>query len=167
MALIRTIPITKTELKDIQEAIINLINQFPFLPSEIAKEGVLFEQLKPKSISMCLSTVASPYKIRTDIDGSYISRYQFRLLIQTMDVLNKERIDSQSILSEIGEWLEGRTFIKDGVNYSMGEYPELSDNRKIIKLYKNTIPKLVQRLPSNIEITEAKYTAEYYVQNDF
>lgn len=167
METIIKIKITKTELQDIQETMINLINRFPELPEEVKKEGIQFEQMKPKTISMCLSTVSNPYKIRKYIDGSYISRYQFRLLLQTMDVTSEERIESQAILSKIGEWLEGRTILgNNGGSYEMGEYPKLQDKRKIIKIYKNTIPKIMQRLASNIELTEAKYTVEYYVKND-
>ena len=155
--------ITKTELQDIQEAMINLINSFPELPKEVQKNGILFEQMNPKSVCMCLSTVAGPYKIKNYINGSYVSRYQFRLLLQTMDTTNEERIESQAILSKIGEWLEGRTITRsDGTTYEMGEYPKLSDKREIIKLYKNTLPKITQRLPANIEIIEARYTAEYF-----
>lgn len=159
------IVVTKTELQDIQEAMINLINTFPELPQEVQRDGILFEQMKPKSVCMCLSTVASPYKIKSYINGCYIARYQFRLLLQTMDTTNEERIESQAILSKIGEWLEGRTIARsDGTTYEMGEYPKLSDKREIIKLYKNTLPKIAQRLPANIEVIEARYTAEYYVK---
>lgn len=157
--------ITKTELQDIQETMINLINRFPELPSEVKRDGILFEQMKPKSICMCLSTITTPYKIKSYINGSYIARYPFRLLLQTMDTTNEERIASQAILSKIGEWFEGRTIARsDGTIYEMGEYPKLSDKREIIKLYKNTLPKIIQRLPANIEVIEARYTAEYYVK---
>lgn len=157
--------VTKTELQDIQEAMINLINTFPELPSEVQRDGILFEQMKAKSVCMGLSTVRNPYKIKNYINGSYISRYQFRLLFQTMSTTNEERIENQSVLSKIGEWIEGRTILSsDGTAYTMGEYPTLEDGRKIIKLYKNTLPKIIQRLPANIEIIEAIYTAEYFVK---
>lgn len=160
--------ITKTELQDVQETLITLINSFPELPEQVKKDGVSLENLKPKNVSMCLSTVLNPYKVRVDIDGSYLAKYQFKIIFQTMDTNNNQRIDSQALLSKIGEWLEGRTLaLNSGLTYEMGDYPSLSDGRRIIKLCKDTIPKLVYRLPSNIEVSEAKFTLEYYVKNDF
>lgn len=168
MGIVETIPITKTELTDIQQTMITLVNSFPELPSQVKKDGILFEQLKPKKVCMCMSTVSNPYKITTYIDGSYVSRYRFKLVLQTMDVKDEDRIDSQGILSKIGEWFEGRTIVKsDRTSYEMGNYPTMQDRRRITKIYKNSVPKLVQRLLPNIEITEAIYTVEYYVQTDF
>lgn len=168
MGIVETIPITKTELTDIQQTMITLVNSFPELPSQVQKDGILFEQLKPKKVCMCMSTVSNPYKITTYIDGSYVSRYRFKLVLQTMDVKDEDRIDSQGILSKIGEWFEGRIIVKsDGTSYEMGNYPTMQDRRRITKIYKNSVPKLVQRLLPNIEITEAIYTVEYYVQTDF
>ena len=168
MGIIETIPITKTELTDIQEVMITLVNSFPELPSQVKKDKIMFEQLKSQKVCMCMSTVSNPYKITTYIDGSYISRYRFKLVLQTMDVKDEDRIESQEILSKIGEWFEGRTIVKaDGTEYEMGSYPAMHDKRRITKIYKNSVPKLVQRLSANIEITEAVYTVEYYVQTDF
>ena len=76
MGIIETIPITKTELTDIQEVMITLVNSFPELPSQVKKDKIMFEQLKSQKVCMCMSTVSNPYKITTYIDGSYISRYR-------------------------------------------------------------------------------------------
>ena len=112
--------VTKTEIQDIQETLIKLIETFPELPSQVKKDGVFFEQLKPKKVSMCLSTIVNPRKSSIYVDNSYTSKYQFRLLLQTMDATNQERIDSQAILSKIGEWFFGRVLVKpDGTSYSL------------------------------------------------
>ena len=160
--------VTKTEIQDIQETLIKLIETFPELPPQVKKDGIFFEQLKPKNVSMCLSTIVNPRKSSIYVDDSYTSKYQFRLLLQTMDVTNQERIDSQAIFSKIGEWLFGRVLVKpDGTSYSLENFPELKNKRRFLNSWMSAFPKLVQRLPPNIEITEAKFVAEYYVQNDF
>ena len=160
--------VTKTEIQDIQETLIKLIETFPELPSQVKKDGVFFEQLKPKNVSMCLSTIPNSKKSSIYVDDSYTSKYQFRLLLQTMDATNQERIDSQAILSKIGEWFFGRVLVKpDGTSYSLENFPELKNKRRFLNIWMSAFPKLVQRLPTNIEITEAKFVAEYYVQNDF
>ena len=160
--------VTKTEIQDIQETLIKLIETFPELPPQVKKDGIFFEQLKPKNVSMCLSTVPNSKKSSIYVDDSYTSKYQFRLLLQTMDVTNQERIDSQAILSKIGEWFFGRVLVKpDGISYSLENFPELKNKRRFLNIWMSAFPKLVQRLPPNIEITEAKFVAEYYVQNDF
>ena len=88
--------------------------------------------------------------------------------MQTMDATNQERIDSQAILSKIGEWFFGRVLVKpDGTSYSLENFTELKNKRRFLNIWMSAFPKLVQRLPTNIEITEAKFVAEYYVQNDF
>ena len=160
--------VTKTEIQDVQETLIKLIETFPELPSQIKKDGIFFEQLKPKNVSMCFSTIVNPRKSSIYVDDSYTSKYQFRLLLQTMDATNQERIDSQAILSKIGEWFFGRVLVKpDGTSYSLENFPELKNKRRFLNILMSAFPKLVQRLPPNIEITEAKFVAEYYVQNDF
>ena len=107
---------------------IKLIETFPELPSQVKKDGVFFEQLKPKKVSMCLSTIVNLRKSSIYVDDSYTSKYQFRLLLQTMDVTNQERIDSQAILSKIGEWFFGRVLVKpDGTSYSLENFPELKN----------------------------------------
>ena len=45
MGMIGIVPITKTELTDIQQVMITLVNSFPELPSQVQKDGILFEQL--------------------------------------------------------------------------------------------------------------------------
>lgn len=166
--MINPILITKPELQDIQETLISLLNTFPELPSQIKSDGIFLEQLKPKNISMCLSTIRNPRKIRIDIDESYIAKYQFKIILQTMDTTNEERIESQAILSKISEWFEGREILSEnGTKYSLDEYPKMSNHRKLLGIYSNSFPKLVQRLPPNIEITDCTFSAEYYVKNDF
>ncbi len=85
-----------------------------------------------------------------------------------MSTSDEQRIDSQAILSKIGEWLEGRTIVsKEGNLYSMEDFPKMSDKRNITSIYRTSGAKLVERLAPNIEINEARYAVEYYVQSDF
>lgn len=165
---INAVPIRVSELEDIQKTMINLINTFPELPPEIKKGGILFEQLKPKSISMCMSKIPNPIRLKTYICGSYVARYPFKLILQTMSISNEERIDSQAVLSKIGEWFEGRTLVdKAGDPYSMGGYPRMSDGRNVELIYRTEGAKLTERLAPNIERTEARYAVEYFVKRDF
>jgi hypothetical protein len=168
MGEIRTIPITKTELQDIEETMLNLCNSFPELPEQVKQSGILFEQLKPKTVSMCLSSISSPIKATVDLDGSYLAKYPFALTLATMDVSNQERIDSQAILSKIGEWFEGRTIVDKGGNpYCMWDFPKMQDCRTIKAMYRTSQAKIVGRLAPNIELTQARYEVKYYVKNDF
>lgn len=162
------VPITVAELEDIQKTMITLINSFPELPEQVRQNGIMFEQLKPRSICMCMSTISNPIRLNTYICGSYTAKYPFKLFLQTMSTSDKQRIDSQAILSKIGEWLEGRTIVSsDGNLYRMEDFPKMSDKREITQIYRTTTVKLVERLAPNIEISEAGYAVEYYVQNDF
>ena len=116
--------VTKTEIQDIQETLIKLIEIFPELPFQVKKDGIFSDQLKPKNVSMCLSTIPNPRKSSIYVDDSYTSKYQFRFLLQTMDVINQERIDSQAIFSKIGEWFFGRVLLKpDGTSYYLENFP--------------------------------------------
>ena len=63
--------VTKTEIQDIQETLIKLIETFPELPSQVKKDGIFFEQLKSKNVSMCLSTIVNPRKSSIYVDDSY------------------------------------------------------------------------------------------------
>lgn len=165
---INTVPIRISELEDIQKTMINLINTFPELPPQIKKGGILFEQLRPREISMCLSSLPSPIRLKTYICGSYTARYPFKVILQTMSTSNSQRINSSGILSKLGEWFEGRTLTSEsGETYAMGEFPEMSDGRNITSIYRTNCARLVERLAPNIEITEARFAAEYFVKTDF
>lgn len=99
---------------------------------------------------MCMSTISNPIRLKTYVYGSYVAKYPFKLILQTMSVSNKERIDSQAILSKTGEWLEGRTLTdKNGNSYSMGIFPKISGGRNITSIYRANGAKLVERLEPN------------------
>lgn len=157
--------LTISELEDIQKTMLALLNAFPELPEQVKKDGIFFEQLRPKCVSICMSTLPNAIVKEKYVGGSYLAKYPFKLVLQTMSVTNEQRIDSQAILSKIGEWLEGRTIVDlHGNSYEMGEYPTMSDDRNITNIYRTSGAKLTQRIPPNIEISEAKFETLYYVK---
>lgn len=161
------IPVAISELEDVQKTMLALLNTFPELPEQVQKDGIFFEQLKPNSVSMCMSTLPNAIIKEKYIGGSYLAKYPFKLVLQSMSVTNEQRIDSQAILSKIGEWLELRTMIDSHENrYELGEYPEMLGDRNITKIYRTGGAKLMQRIPPNIEISEARFETLYYVKGD-
>ena len=161
------IPLAFTELEDIQKTMLALLNTFPELPEQVKKDGIYFEQLKQKNVSMCMSTLPNAIIKEKYIGGSYTAKYPFRLLLQTMSVTNNQRIDAQAILSKIGEWLEGMPIVDSkGNKYQMKEYPRMNNSRNITNIQRIGGAKIIERQPPNIEITEASFEALYHVRKN-
>lgn len=159
-------PIKFSDIKVILTALKDLINQFPELPPQVQEDGVFFEQLKPREIGLCLSTVPSnSVKIKEYVCGKYIGRYTFKLIFQKMSVSNTQRINAQDILEKISNWLEKNPIEKeDGTVYQLDKYPELGNGRKIKKIVKTSFARIVQRLEPNIEISEVNLYLDYEVK---
>ncbi len=50
-----------------------------------------------------MSTLPNAIVKEKYVGGSYLAKYPFKLVLQTMSVTNEQRIDSQAALSKIGE----------------------------------------------------------------
>ena len=159
-------PIKTSDIAVLEKTLINLINTFPELPVQIEKDGVFFQNLKPKNISMGLATIPNNSIIdETWLCGSYFAQYWFRILLQKMSVTNDERIGAQDILGKVSHWLEKTPIEKEnGTVYRLEEYPPLEGNRKIEAIEIVSFPRLVDRIPPNIEIHEVKLKLTYFVK---
>jgi hypothetical protein len=160
------IPIKNADIAVLEKTLIDLINTFPELPVQVEKDGVFFQNLKPKNISMGLSTIPSNSIIgETWVCGSYFAQYWFKIMLQKMSITNEELIESQNILGKITAWLEKTPIEKsDGTIYKLEEYPKLEGNINISAIEKIGHPRLVSRIPPNIEIHEAKLKLNYFVK---
>lgn len=159
-------PIKNSDISILEKTLIDLINTFPELPAQVVNDGIFFHNLKPKNISMGLSTIPSNSIVGdTWLCGSYFARYEFKIMLQKMSVTNDEIIEAQNILGKIGAWLE-KTPIKkdDGTIYQLNEYPKLEGNINISTIERLGHPRLVQRIPPNIEIHEVRLRLEYFVR---
>ena len=159
-------PIKLSDISIIANTLIDLINQFPELPPQIKEDGVFFEQLKPREVGLCLSTIpSSSVKIISYVCGKYIGRYSFQLIMQKMSVSNTQRINAQDILEKIANWLENNPIEReDGTVYRIGEYPKLDDSREIKEIVKTSFARISRRLEPNIEISEVNLYLDYQVK---
>jgi hypothetical protein len=161
-------PIKTSDIASIEKTLLKLINSFPELPAQVVKDGVFFQNLKPQNISLGFSTIPRDSVVdETWICGSYFGFYHFRLILQKMSVTNDERIDAQDILGLLSAWLSKVPIQgKDGV-FKLKKYPELENNMSIIKIEIISFPRLIDRLPPNIELHEARLRLKYFVRKSF
>jgi hypothetical protein len=156
-------PIEFSDIAIIVKSLINLINDFPGLPPEIKESGVLFEQLVPDEISMCLSTIPTNSIVeQRTICGKYTGVYNFKIIFQNMSVTNEQRINAQDLLEKLASWLE-KTPIENsagGVDQLLS-YPMLSQSREIISIKRNSFARITARYESNIENSEINMILKY------
>lgn len=122
-----------TDQELIIEALINLINSFPDIPKNIKE--VMFYDIFPNKESLGIATTKSAIVFKKYIGGSYIGQYNFRIHYRYATKNYKERIQKQSLISTIGEWMEQKTITKsNGETYKLESYPQISDYINIISI---------------------------------
>lgn len=126
---------SQSEQEILIKTLIDLINTFPDLPKVIREKGVMFYDMFPSLECIGIATLNSAIILKKYIAGSYIGQYNFRLQYRYSTKNYNERIQKQSLLSTIGEWLEKKKITRlDGSEYSLGNYPEISKNKNIIEI---------------------------------
>lgn len=122
-----------TDQELIIKALLNLINYFPDLPKSIKE--VMFYDMLPDKECMGIATTKSAIILKKYVAGSYIGQYHFRIHYRYATKNYNERIQKQSLISAIGEWLSRQTITKaSGEKYRLEEYPEISDHINIISI---------------------------------
>lgn len=85
-----------------------------------------------------------------------------------MGITNEQRIESQNILGKIAQWLEKTPIKKEnGTVYILEDYPPLDRNMNITKIERVGHVRLIERMPPNIEVHEAKLKLKYFVKKSF
>lgn len=164
MAQLQPIKISDTAI--VQTALLDLINTFPELPTQIQNDGIFIENLSPKKVSMCLTTEpTSNVKLKSWICGKYRGRYNFSLLFQKMTTSNAKKISASDVLGKIGAWIEKKPIERsDGTVYQLTSYPYLDENRTIEQIVQVTFPRLIERLSPNIEVWEIIFYLDFVVK---
>lgn len=126
---------SQSEQEILIKTLMNLINTFPDLPKAIKTKGVIFYDMFPSLECLGIATLNSAIILQKYIGGSYIGQYNFRLQYRYSTKNYKERIQKQSLLSTIGEWLEKKKIKRlDGSTFELESYPEISKNKNIIEI---------------------------------
>ncbi len=119
-----------TEQSTISEALLRLIGEYEDFPSEISTKDIFWNFLKPNRRIGIFSMPGAVY-LRRYVSGSFRAQFPFSVRYTTKPTNNKSRIEKQSVLDELGEWLESVT------------YPALSDNRTIDKIERTASSQLI------------------------
>jgi len=119
-----------TEQSTISEALLRLIGEYEDFPSEISTKDIFWNFLKPNRSIGIFSMPGAVY-LRRYVSGSFRAQFPFSVRYTTKPTNNKSRIEKQSVLDELGEWLESVT------------YPALSDNRTIDKIERTASSQLI------------------------
>jgi hypothetical protein len=143
-----------TELEDVINAVLFLINSFPGLPAPIKTDGIRFQDLLPDRISLGFATISNNIKIKTFIDGSYIGGYPFELAYGYFPKTTEKRLDGIALLGKISGFL------------ARSEYPPLESGRKILKIAQTTGILTSFRGQQNHEYITAHFLAEYLAERN-
>lgn len=162
----KTYPLVSiSEQEVLIQTLLDLINSFPDLPKAIKSKGVMYYDMYPDLECLGLATTGSAIKYQSFVGGSYIGQYKFRLHYRYSTKNYKERLAKQSLISTIGEWLQGYEIQReDGSKYKLNEYPSLSDNKKItsIEIVNRTV--LVDKNKTGYEDSIIDSILKYHVR---
>lgn len=161
-------PLASTsEQEIIIKTLIDLINEFPDLPQIVKSKGLIFYDMLPNAECMGLATINSAIILQKYIGGSYIGQYNFRLQYRYSTKNYNERIQKQSLLSTIGEWLEKKKITRiDGSNFSLENYPEISTNKTIIEIEITDRTILIDKNKTGYEDSLIDLRLTYHVGKD-
>ena len=116
------------------EAIRSLLNEFPGLyPGETIK----FEELgKTSGIAFSANNGALIMNEKTSVTGKVYQKcqYPFFVIYKTNADVEYQKINVQEFLNTLGRWLSKEAVNIGKIQYKLSEYPELTDNRVILKI---------------------------------
>lgn len=150
-----------SDQEKIIETLINLIADFPDMPPSVKK--IMFYDMLPSNECIGIATTRSAIVFKKYINGDYIGQYRFRMDYRYATKNPDERIQKQSLLSTISEWLSKKPIQRlDGTTYSISEYPEISDVISIssIEIVDRAI--LVDKNKSGFEDSIIDLVLKYY-----
>jgi len=149
----------------ITEALMELANQYPGL-----EEGETFDfaQLDDdEGIAIFPSTGAFIYDERESITGhvTQMCQYPFTVVYRASGLNQNRKINAKEWLDTFGRWIEKKPITIDGVEYKLEDWPELTEDREIQEVYRQT-PSYLLDVPENksenwIEEIIIRYRAEF------
>lgn len=155
---------SQSEQEILIKTLIDLINTFPNLPKAVKEKGIIFYDMLPSMECIGLATIGSAIILQKYIGGSYIGQYNFRLQYRYSTKNYNERIQKQSLLSTIGEWLEKKKIItQDGSIFSLESYPEISKNINIIEIEVTDRTVLIDKNKTGYEDSLIDLILKYHV----
>lgn len=149
----------------ITSALMSLVNSYPGLEEG---EEFSFAQLNDdEGIAIFPSTGAFIYEEKESITGhvTQMCQYPFTVVYRASGLNQNRKINAKEWLDTFGRWIEKKTVTIDGVEYTLESWPELTENRKIREMYRQT-PSYLLDVPDNksenwIEEIIIRYRAEF------
>lgn len=140
-------PLQITEQQAIAKSLLNWLNEYEFLP-----ERIQYQYLPKGKRGISLESTNGAIKIYEDVTGGYTGQFPFAILYKVMPDDSEDKISAESLLEDIGLWMESK---------NVDEYPNIGDNREITLMSRNTIPTIFQVDEDGSIIYQAIYNLEY------
>lgn len=99
--------------------------------------------------AMGIYTMQGAIYLERCIDDSFTAQYPFMIRYAAVSNTNEQRMKAQSILDEIGEWMENI------------QYPELSDGRTISRIERTATSYLYDRTQDGVEVYQCNMNLVY------
>lgn len=148
----------------ITPALMELVNRYPRLDgervsfSDIATETGM--TLVPNQSAVILAN-------KEDITGRVSQKcaYSFFIYYRVSDLSERKKERLKEWLDDLGRWLEMQPIFHDGLQYKLENYPELTGQREIKQITRQT-PAYLQTVTENLVETwaislQVQYTNEY------
>ena len=132
----------------VTNALMSLVNQFPLLEEG---ETFSFAQLDDdEGIAIFPSTGSFIYDERESITGhvTQMCQYPFTVVYRASGLNQKRKIDAKEWLDYFGRWIEKQPINYDDTRYVLDEWPELSGDRSIEEVFRQT-PSYLIDVPEN------------------
>lgn len=156
--------ISLSEQESVTLTILDLLNTFPDLPAVIKSKGISFYDMFPNLECMGLATQGSGIILKQFIGESYIGQINFRLQYRYSTKNSNARIQKQSLLSTIGEWINKKSIVKsDGTEYKLEKYPEIAEGKNILSIKSTSRTILVDKNLSGYEDSILDLLCTYHV----
>ena len=143
-------------------ALMELINQYPAESSEIYFSTLAEDSGK----SMFPISGAIIETEETDITGNIeqVCLYPFYIIYRVAGPSESRKAIIKEYLDNLGKWLEKQPVTINGVEYQLDSYPDVTGNRKIISIARQT-PAYIDRINDNMSEDWAIYISARYTNN--
>lgn len=145
----------------IKDAILEMINQSPFITKEKKVSFGILNEKKGFAIIPTSSSVIENRRKSVTAKVTEFCYYPFALVYRDTGMNEKRKSEVSELLDGIGKWLERKEVVIDGVSQQLQSYPALTGSRKFLEVRRQTNSYLANTYEDKTEDWEIRITARY------
>ena len=150
----------------VTDALMNTLNSYPGL---LSNEKFLFSSTNlSDGLNVAATSGAVIVEEHESVTGHVwqMCAYPFMVIMRASGLNSDRKIEAKEWMDKLAEWLTRKAVTIDGSTYQMKKWPELSGDREIRRIVRNTPAYLAEVPPDKVESWVMDLTIQYRQEFD-